>query len=90
MLVVIVGEYATLFKGLEIETFPIHTSFILSLAKFWWLFSLIIFVGGYFIYLKKEKVAYILYATPLVFLVILVPLTIWAMYSPIFALGKTS
>ena len=89
LLVVTVGEFATLFKGLEVENFPVHTSFILWLSDYWWVFSLMAAAGAAAMHLLKPKVGYIFYCIPLVLLPILVIVTIWAMYSPVFSMSES-
>ncbi|RBP47030.1 hypothetical protein [Arenicella xantha] len=89
LLVSTVGSFSKLFSGLEVSEIPIQTKFIFSLANIWWLFSVIVATGVAAMYFLKPRIGYILYSIPVALLPIIVLITIWAIYSPIFSLAET-
>lgn len=87
LLVIGLGKFNTLFNdGFDFEKLPAITQFVIGLSNYWWSFSLLVIAGIFAFVFSKQKLGEIFYITPIVILVLLFFLSMWAVYAPIFSM----
>ena len=82
-----IPSFNELFKGFGADL-PAVSKFVMNTYLYWNLISLVAFIGFIIIAVRKNKDGWKLIVFAGVLLLISVPFTGYAMYAPIFAMGK--
>jgi type II secretory pathway component PulF len=82
-----IPNYIDLFKGFGAKL-PGETRFVLDTYRFWGVFAIAALAGTTMLFTEHRRWGWGLLAPAGVSVVILWPLTVWALYAPIFDMGS--